>query len=595
MAYAEKRGKGARPWRVRYKRPDGEYESESGFATKKAALAFGNDQESEIRRRSWIDPRKGEQLVQEWAESWYDAQDLELTTLERYEHRLRKWILPRWGHYTMAGMLDAEHEIGAWEKQLRADSSQTNATACRRLLSTLLGDAVPSVIPRNPALRGRARGRVAERRQLTQPEEKAWITPFQLLRIAERAALVSGRDDEFIFLVTAAYTGMRFGEVVGLEHAHWRMGKIDIEHQLHTLSAGPTIRKDPKDGSVRTIDVPPFLVDLLSHQAKANPPRKSKKICECIYAPQLLADGEEDPDYLKQFVDTYGHREGIHLFRGPRSTRAARGPVTQTELARRAGVSTGTVSFVLHHPERVSDALRERVQKVMKEAGYTLTEGPDIPHLARGSFPSWVLGPAASGWNPVNRSQEARPVPLGTLPPFPPNTPLEDQHRPLAHGPWTAVQGPLAESLDYITKSTSLSAPCLGGGSAHRRATVCWLPVEPDLTMHGLRHSHKTWMDDDRIPDALKDERMGHIDNRVQAVYSHVSDEARQLLMDALTRRWKDSLREFAALRDWSPVPVLHELLQAELRREEAATSRFSQISPKKRLRPRGIRKRNTA
>jgi hypothetical protein len=124
---------------------------------------------------------------------------------------------------------------------------------------------------------------------------------------------------------------------------------------------------------------------------------------------------------------------------------------------------------------------------------------------------------------------------------------------------------------------------------------VCWLPVEPDLTMHGLRHSHKTWMDDDRIPDALKDERMGHIDNRVQAVYSHVSDEARQLLMDALTRRWKDSLREFAALRDWSPVPVLHELLQAELRREEAATSRFSQISPKKRLRPRGIRKRNTA
>jgi hypothetical protein len=34
MAYAEKRGKGRRPWRVKYKAPDGSEVSESGFETK---------------------------------------------------------------------------------------------------------------------------------------------------------------------------------------------------------------------------------------------------------------------------------------------------------------------------------------------------------------------------------------------------------------------------------------------------------------------------------------------------------------------------------------------------------------------------------
>jgi hypothetical protein len=39
MAYAEKRGKGPQPWRVKYKLPSGTETSESGFETKAAALA----------------------------------------------------------------------------------------------------------------------------------------------------------------------------------------------------------------------------------------------------------------------------------------------------------------------------------------------------------------------------------------------------------------------------------------------------------------------------------------------------------------------------------------------------------------------------
>lgn len=46
MAYAEKRGKGPRPWRVKYKRPDGSEVCRSGFETKASALPWGRDEEA---------------------------------------------------------------------------------------------------------------------------------------------------------------------------------------------------------------------------------------------------------------------------------------------------------------------------------------------------------------------------------------------------------------------------------------------------------------------------------------------------------------------------------------------------------------------
>ena len=55
MAYAEKRGKGPRPWRVKYKIPGGEA-SQSGFETKQAALGWGRDQEAKVRAGTWTDP-----------------------------------------------------------------------------------------------------------------------------------------------------------------------------------------------------------------------------------------------------------------------------------------------------------------------------------------------------------------------------------------------------------------------------------------------------------------------------------------------------------------------------------------------------------
>jgi hypothetical protein len=74
MAYAEKRGKGARPWRVKYKLPSGKEDSQSGFETKAAALAWGRDQESKIREGRWTDRKAGEITADEWTGQWLRLQ-----------------------------------------------------------------------------------------------------------------------------------------------------------------------------------------------------------------------------------------------------------------------------------------------------------------------------------------------------------------------------------------------------------------------------------------------------------------------------------------------------------------------------------------
>ena len=75
MAYAEKRGKGPRPWRVKYKVPGGEA-SQSGFETKQAALGWGRDQEARVRADTWTDPGASEITVSEWIDRWKTMQDV---------------------------------------------------------------------------------------------------------------------------------------------------------------------------------------------------------------------------------------------------------------------------------------------------------------------------------------------------------------------------------------------------------------------------------------------------------------------------------------------------------------------------------------
>jgi hypothetical protein len=88
-----------------------------------------------------------------------------------------------------------------------------------------------------------------------------------VVHLAERCGLLSGQEDDFIMIILTAYTGMRWGEVMGLERPYCRLGQIQIDWQLREF-AGRLEKSPPKDESYRAVDLPPFLAGLVSRQVE---------------------------------------------------------------------------------------------------------------------------------------------------------------------------------------------------------------------------------------------------------------------------------------------------------------------------------------
>lgn len=86
--------------------------------------------------------------------------------------------------------------------------------------------------------------------------------------------------------------------------------------------------------------------------------------------------------------------------------------------------------------------------------------------------------------------------------------------------------------------------PAADGNADNDTARIQTEPIVPGLTFHGLRHSHKTWMIADGIPEIAQARRLGHhLDNRLVEVYSHVAPEAQRQLLRSLERRWKQAVK----------------------------------------------------
>jgi integrase len=359
----------------------------------------------------------------EYASRWYEAQDLAASTLQNYRRHIEEHLLPTFENMAIASI--SATDIAAWEKQERAvPYAASSIRTWRATLHLILADAVEEGLrDSNPAAKRRGRGR-RDGRSRNRGPEKVVTTALGILLIAERVALLSGRDDEFVAVVLKGYTGMRWGELVGLETQYVRPTGVRVEWQLYELDTGELHRCPPKADSRRTIDAPDWLTGLLSdHIARTQP-----RACRC-----------------------HGLK---YVFRGHRSANgAARQPGPKlVDVARRAGVSTGTVSAVLNRPESVPETTRVKVQAAVSELGYVRggSSGELAAHWRRNGFATWLFHPAATGWYPKKAPQEARPVPI-----------LAD--------PWPGVPA--------------------RGRNAAGRADTCWLPIAPGLTPHGLRHT----------------------------------------------------------------------------------------------------------
>jgi integrase len=504
LGFAEKRDD---YWRGRYKLGPGKYGTVKDaegrtirFRTRREAEQAADEEEVKVRADTYRDPAAGRITFGEYVSRWYAAQDLAASTMQNYRHHIEEHLLPAFEHMPIADILPSD--IAAWEKRERtANYAEESIKTWRSRLHLILADAVDEGLREsNPAARRRGRGRRAGRSSKRGPE-KVVTSVLGTLLVAERAALLSGRDDEFVAVVLMGFTGMRWGELVGLETIFARPTAIRVEWQLYELDTGELIRCPPKDDSYRTIDTPNWLGQLVTEHVGRTQP----KPCDC-----------------------HGL---VYVFRGygPARTPERERGTRLVDVATRADVSTGTVSAVLNRPASVPDATRIKVEQAVADLGYVrgVPSGQLAAHWRRNNFAGRLFHPAAVGRYPARTEHGRRPVPV-------------------VADPWPGVP--------------------VRGRQAAERADTCWLPVAPGLTPHGLRHTHKTLMEELGTPAKLMDERMGHEDGSVQARYSHITPVMRQRLLDGLTEQWEAALDARRALAGHSPVLTLDRLLIARAR-----------------------------
>jgi integrase len=185
-------------------------------------------------------------------------------------------ILPEFGHRALRSI--TAEEVARWGKGIVARGfARRTARDARTTLTTIYGDAIPRYVQVNPAQRKRGKGRKGQRRiERSEQAEKVRPTPLEALRVAERCATLSGRDEDFLMVITGAYTGMRWSEIIGLAPAYVQGDVLDVQWKLYELG-GRFYKGRPKDGSIRPADLPPFLAELLARHISGNRSRR----CTC--------------------------------------------------------------------------------------------------------------------------------------------------------------------------------------------------------------------------------------------------------------------------------------------------------------------------
>lgn len=535
MGYAQKDGK---HFRAFYTDIDGKVRSSrfddngTRFPNKTSAEKWAGEQEADIRRNKWRDPRDGATTFREWFAKWWPAQDLSLGTRADYDYLADTYLLPEWGDTPLSSL--SATDINAWEQRLiKAGYARTGVpTRARTLMCTILGDAVlDGLIGTNPALRQRKRGRRSGVGTAGRRAEKVWLSALRALLFAERTAVLSGRNDDFIMNITTAYTALRDSEMRGLQPQYVRKTTLRVDWQL-VEHRGHFYRQPPKDDSHRTLDLPPFLSELLFAQMRG----RSEERCCCK---GVRVEGQAD--------DEQPCPGGLRwVFLGPGSPK---GP--DKELI--------------------------------------------FGHIRNSNYARRYVDPAADGWYPAEKGPRPRParpvlVDLGGSGelwpgrPWRPTWPALPVAADLTAAPCPVCAAEQEARSGTIERHKSGARACAGSGAAvdvwdvpaapprghgirvydpgdESVSLAMWLPIEKGLTPHGLRHSHKTWMSELGIPEILQAERLGHAVPGMRGVYTHVSEGMRADLVGGLQKLWEDSLAARAGYSPRSPVAVLDELL----------------------------------
>ena len=251
MAHIERRGQGR--WRARYRETDGSERSRT-FTRRVDAERWLATVEVSKAKGDWVDPALGRRTFASWVTEWEASLvSLRPSTLDRDTRLVRVHLLPRFGDTPLTAISPLMVRRFVADTTAAGTHSPATVRKIGQLLAKVMRAAVDAgLIARSPC-----------ERQMLPPEPKRdmqFLTPPQIQSLADEIG-----PDWSTLVLTAAYTGLRWGELAGLRVEGLDIGgrTIAVVEQLTEVSG--TLRFGPPKTAAgrRSVSIPSSLAGLL--------------------------------------------------------------------------------------------------------------------------------------------------------------------------------------------------------------------------------------------------------------------------------------------------------------------------------------------
>ena len=244
---------GRRTWQARWRDPAG-VDRAKNFARRSDADRYLVSLDSDKLRGRYADPRLARTRLGAWIVEWQATRvNLSVQTRVRDEASIRNHVLPSLGAVPI-GQLQPVN-IAQWVAGLddRGLAPATTRKAYQLRAATLSSAVDNGLIPMSPC-RGVSLPKLV-------PPTMRILEPPEIEELAETI------DERYrAMVVTAAYTGLRFGELAALQAERFDALRraLRVEESLSEVR-GEFVFKPPKStASRRTVSVPSFVVEELA-------------------------------------------------------------------------------------------------------------------------------------------------------------------------------------------------------------------------------------------------------------------------------------------------------------------------------------------
>jgi integrase len=362
-----------------YRLDDGSIFNEAGFADQAEADNRAADVESDQRRRRFVDPRLAETTIDEWIRQWSEAHRVADITWATYDSHIRNHILPRWSG-TAVGEI-ARIAVKGWvNKTLRENMADKSAQDILVLFSMILGEAVDEgLIGSNPCRKLRI--------SFDERPERPHAATDEVDALAGRMS-----PDNGLMVVTDAYTGLRWGEIAGLQWIRTYLDAdiphIDIDPKfgaLHEVRGRLELGPPKTPASVRTVHLPPFLADELRAHRDRNPDaqfvftgvngglHRRSNFRRRVWLPALAGDEKKGWSPLNQELH-------FHDLRHTQETWLIEDHVPRIMRLVRLGHKRKDVDDIYSHvtEQMIQETLQALQQRWEQDGGWTWTESPAV-------------------------------------------------------------------------------------------------------------------------------------------------------------------------------------------------------------------------